>query len=340
MEEKRNLQRTTFVALLAAAALCLLMADTAAAAGTAAGTNIANQATANYTIGASSYLATSNTSTVRVAELLSSTVVWMDTPPGVAVSAGAADQPVTVRITNTGNGSETYLLSALSAGIGGDQFDPTLVGIVLDANGNGTYDAGVDTLYISGVNDPVLAADASRAVFVLNGIPAGAASGDRGITRLIVTSQTGTGAPGTSFAGAGDGGSDAVVGAWGGTQTVNAAYVVSGVNLVVNKSVTVIDPRGGTQPEPGALLRYTITVTVPGNGTATGVVVTDLVPANTTYVAGTLRLNGISLTDIADVPVPDAGDFNATIPGAVTVRLGNLTSASPVQIIIFDVRIN
>jgi len=178
-------------------------------------------------------------------------------------------------------------------------------------------------------------------VFVLNSIPAGAASGNLGITRFIVTSTTGTGAPGTSFAGAGDGGTDAVVGAWGGTQTVNAAYVVSGgVNVAMTKSVTIINPRGGTQPEPGAVLRYTITVSVPGNGTATGVVVIDAVPANTTYVAGSLRLNGISLTDIADVPVPDAGDFNATNPGAVTVRLGNLTSASPVQTINFDVQIN
>jgi len=337
MEDKRNLQQTILAAIIATAVLCLVVAGTATAAGTAAGTNIANQATANYTIGAVNYLATSNTSTVRVAELLSSTVVWMDTPPGVAVSAGAANQPVTVRITNTGNGSETYLLSAQSAGIGGDQFDPTLVGIVLDANGNGIYDAGVDTPYIPGVNDPSLAADGSRAVFVLNSIPASAANGDRGITRLIVTSQTGTGVPGTSFAGAGDGGSDAVVGAWGGTQTVNGAYIVSGVNAAVNKSVTVIDPRGGTQAEPGAILRYTITVSVTGGGTATGVVVIDQVPPNTTYVAGGLRLNGISLTDIADA---DAGDFNATTPGAITVKLGNLTSASPVQTIIFDVRIN
>lgn len=336
MEEKRNIQRTILAALIAAA-LCWAGAGTAAAAGTAAGTIIPGQATANYSIGAASYVATSNTATVRVDELLSSTVVWMDALPGVAVSAGDVSQPVTVRVTNTGNGSETYLLSAISAGIPGDQFDPALAGIALDANGNGAYDAGVDTVYTAGVNDPAVAADGSIALFVLNDIPAGVANGDRGFTSLIATSTTGTGIPGTTFAGAGDAGADAVVGAWGGTQTTNASYAVSGVSVLVSKAVTIIDTRGGTQPEPGALLRYTVTVSVPGSGTATGVVVTDTVPANTTYVAGTLRLNAASLTDIAD---PDAGDVGVTTPGVVTVGLGDLTNASPVQTISFDVRIN
>ncbi|MHB8844932.1 MAG: hypothetical protein ACYC7L_09310 [Nitrospirota bacterium] len=335
MNKNTNMQPTIFFALIAA--LCCAGAGIASAAGTPAGTIIPGQATANYTIGATSYVATSNTATVRVDELLSSTVVWMGALPGVAVSPGAVNQPVTVRVTNTGNGSETYLLSALSAGILGDQFDPALAGIALDANGNGTYEAGVDTVYTVGVTDPLVAADGSLALFVLNTIPPSAASGDQGFTRLIATSATGTGIPGATFAGAGDAGSDAVVGLWGGAQTANAAYVVGGVNVAVSKAVTVIDPRGGTRPEPGALLRYTITVTVPGSGTAAGVVITDMVPVNTTYVAGTLRLNAASLTDIADA---DAGDAGATTPGVVTVRLGDLTNASPVQTINFDVRIN
>jgi hypothetical protein len=68
-----------------------------------------------------------------------------------------------------------------------------------------------------------------------------------------------------------------------------------------------------------------------------GVVISDPVPVNTTPVAGTLRLNNSLLTDAADA---DAGDVNATTAGTVTVRLGDLNSASPVQTITFEVKIN
>ena len=53
----------------------------------------------------------------------------------------------------------------------GDQFDPTNARIYIDANGSGIYEPGVDPLYQTGVNDPLLAADAARLVFVLADIP-------------------------------------------------------------------------------------------------------------------------------------------------------------------------
>ena len=115
--------------------------------------------------------------------------------------------------------------------------------------------------------------------------------------------------------------------------------VVSSNDVSMNKTVLVLDPLGGNLPVRGATLRYTITVTAAGAGTAQNVVVSDPIPANTTYAAGTLRLNGVPLTDMADLPVPDAGDVGATTPNMVTVKLGNLTSASPVQTIVFDVTI-
>jgi hypothetical protein len=48
-------------------------------------------------------------------------------------------------------------------------------------------------------------------------------------------------------------------------------------------------------------------------------------------------LNGAPLTDAADA---DAGNFGVTAPNTITVNLGTLTSASPAQVIIFDVRID
>jgi hypothetical protein len=63
----------------------------------------------------------------------------------------------------------------------------------------------------------------------------------------------------------------------------------------------------------------------------------DPIPASTTYVAGTLRLNGSPLTDTdADT---DAGSFLLG-PPRVAVSLGDLTSAAGPQTIDFRVMIN
>jgi uncharacterized repeat protein (TIGR01451 family) len=48
----------------------------------------------------------------------------------------------------------------------------------------------------------------------------------------------------------------------------------------------------------GETLRYTITVQNIGNSNATNVVLRDLVPASTTYVAGSTSLNGVPIADI------------------------------------------
>ena len=88
---------------------------------------------------------------------------------------------------------------------------------------------------------------------------------------------------------------------------------------------------------PGATMTYNIGVSVTGPGTATGVVITDPIPANTTYTTGTLTRNAVSLTDVVDA---DAGDVGGTTPNTVTVDLGDLTAALPIQTISFEVIIN
>jgi uncharacterized repeat protein (TIGR01451 family) len=264
-------------------------------------------------------------------------MTWQDAAPGVTASPGQTNRVTTYRLTNTGNGTESYALSATGAGVAGDNFDPTVTSIYKDANGNGVYDAGTDTLYTAGVNDPALAADGTLTIFVLSTIPGGASDGNTGNVQLTAASKTGTGAPGTVLAGLGDGGVDAVIGPSGGTRTVTGTYVVTSVVVNVVKAATVIDQFGGAQPVPGATIRYTITVTVAGSGTALGVAIKDPIPVNTTYTAGTLKLNGNPLTDGVD---GDAGDVGGSTAGTATVSLGNLTSASPAQGIVFDVKIN
>ena len=315
------------------------------AGGTIPGTAITNQATATYGIGATTGLtSSSNTTTTTVAELLDVNVTWQDAT-NVTVNPGDTNQVLTFQITNTGNGSDTYSLAGLSTPLGGDDFDPTLVDVYLDSNGNGTYDPGTDTQYILGTNDPSLVADASLIVFVVNDIPLALADGDIGNSQLTVTSTTATGA-GTKVPGGGDSGSDLIVGTSGGEQSFVGTYVVSNVVVSVVKSAVVVsDPLGNTDPNaepvPGAVISYSIVVTVTGSGTAESVVITDVIPASTTYNDNSLLLNSAPLTDATGDDAGDVSDTDAdTRKDLLTVNLGNLTSASPVQTVSFSVTID
>jgi uncharacterized repeat protein (TIGR01451 family) len=307
------------------------------ALGTPAGTTINNQATVNYTMGASNYSLVSNTNTIRVDEVLNNVMTWQDAQP-VTVSPGQTNRALTMKLTNTGNGTDTCTLSAISTQVTGTDFIPASVTVYLDTNGNKTYNPGTDQLYVPGTNDPTLGADQSLTLFVLSDIPStGLTDGQKGNVLLTATSQTGIGAPGTVLSGKGPGGTDAVVGLSKGSSSDTGTYAVASLTVNVNKAVAVIDQLGGSQPMTGATVRYTLAVTATGSGTAMNVVITDPIPANTTYKPGTLKLNSALLTDAADV---DAGDVGGTTAGTVTVMLGNLTSASPADIITFDVKIN
>ena len=305
------------------------------AVGTTAGIDISNTATIDYVIAGSSTSVNSNTATLRVDEILDVNVAWQDAA-NIAVSTPDSNQVLTYLLTNTGNGNDSYTLNVQNL-LGGDQFDPALVNIYLDSNGNGNYNPGIDALYVAGSNDPVLAADASQTIFVLNDIPGGLAVGNLGNSQLTASSNTGSGAPGTSFANAGENNSNAIVGASGASSNATGIYEVIATTVSLNKSVVISDPLGGNQPMPGATMTYRIDVSVSGPGTATGVVITDPIPLNTSYTAGTLSLNAAALTDSVDA---DVGDVAGTTPNTVTVNLGDLTSASPVQSITFEVIIN
>jgi uncharacterized repeat protein (TIGR01451 family) len=323
------LTRITLVLLLT------VLSQTALAVGTGAGIDISNTATVDYSIAGSSGSVNSNTVTFRVDEKLDVNVTWQDAA-NVGISTPDINQVLTFLLTNTGNGNDSYNLSVQNT-LGGDQFDPVLVDIYLDANGNGNFNPGVDTLYIPGTNDPVLGADASQTIFVRNNIPASLNGGDIGNSQLTATSNTGSGAPGLSFPNAGDNNTTAVVGSSGGSSSAIGTYEVTNTTVTLLKSVVISDPLGGNQPMPGATLTYSIDVTVTGPGTANSVVITDPLPASTTYTTGSLTLNAASLTDVVDA---DAGDVSGTTPNTVTVDLGDLTPASPVQTITFEVIIN
>lgn len=324
-----------FLAQLFFALLLLSGSQPVLAVGTSAGVDISSRATVDYTIAGASGITTSAPVVLRVGETIDLTVSWQD-GANVAVNSPDTGRVIHFLLSNTGNGNDSYTLDVLNT-LTGDQFNPAFVSIYLDADGNGLFDSATDTLYTAGNNDPVLAADTSLAIFVLNNIPPSLNSGDLGNSQLNATSNTLSGTPGTSLAGAGENNSVAVVGNSGGTANDTATYIISGTAVALVKSVIITDPLGGNRPVTGATLRYRIDVTVTGPGTANGLVITDPIPTNTTYVAGSLRLNAIVLTDAQD---GDNGDVGSTNANTVTVNLGDLAPASPTQSIYFDVTIN
>lgn len=295
------------------------------AAGTAAGTNISNTATATWTDpGGTPQTKDSNTYVVQVDEILDVTVTANDAG-NVTVYTPSTSQVLSFTVKNTGNGSETYRLAAVDT-VTGDNFDPAIVKIWLD-DGDGVLETGPggDTLFSAGTNDPDLAADASVRVFVVSDIPTGLADGDIGRVRLTAESLTAQGnagveAPGYTFTGAGTGGSDAVVGSSTAYVSVSNGYVVSQATAAFVKSSTIADPFGGSNAVPGAVITYSLALTFNGSGTVTGAKIVDAIPAGTTYKANSLTLDTVALTDGVDA---DAGRYTGT---QVEVDLGSVAA--------------
>jgi len=317
--------------------LLAFMVQAAHAAGTAAGTDITNTASATFTdpVG-NPVTVSSNTTTLTVDEVLDVTIVANDAG-NVAVATPDTDAPLSFTVTNTGNGSEAFSLSFNNA-LGGDQFDPSNTRLYLD-DGDGILEIGTgDTLYVAGTNDPVLAADASRLVFMVNDMPAGRSNSDVARVDLLaeaITAQAtaGADAPGTTFAGQGANGSDAVVGSTQADASGQNGYVVSQVATTFGKTQSVLDQFGGSNAIPGAVITYTLTFAATGSGSLSGSQITDPIPANTTYLPGSLTLNAGGLTDTVDA---DAGRFTGA---GIAVDLGTVT-APATYTVTFRVTIN
>lgn len=322
---------------LAAAVLAAVAAPGAWAAGTAAGTNISNTATATYTDpGGVPRSQDSNTHVIQVDEILDVTVVSSD-GGAVGVYTPASDQVLRFTVRNTGNGPEVYRLSAVAA-VSGNPFDPVITKLWLD-DGDGVLETGPggDTEFSAGNNDPLLASDASVLVFVVSDIPAGRTDGDLGNVRLEAEADTARATPaldvaGTTFAGAGEGGSDAVAGSSQAFASATNGYRVAQAAAAFTKSSTVLDPFGGSNAVPGAVITYTLSLQFTGSGTVTGARIVDPIPAGTLYVDDSLTLGGLTLTEEADA---DAGVFTGT---RIEVDLGDV-AAPATRVVTFKVTV-
>lgn len=103
------------------------------------------------------------------------------------------------------------------------------------------------------------------------------------------------------------------------------------------------DVNGNSLVDPGDTLQYTITLSNSGATPATGVVLTDTVPANTTYVSGSTLMNGVAIAD----PLPGISPI-ANGTGVVSSGLtppsppptGGTLAAGGTGVVTFKVQVN
>lgn len=135
----------------------------------------------------------------------------------------------------------------------------------------------------------------------------------------MAVAVTGSGAPGTTFANAGQGGGNAVVGNTGADADANSFLAVQAAAIALLKSATIVDPFGGNRPVPGAVITYSIVATISGAGSLNNVVITDPIPTGTLYQPGSMTLEAAAQTDAVDGT--DNADFNGT---RVRIGAGNV----------------
>ena len=355
--------RTLVVALTASFAL----ASAAQAQSTVAGTVISNQAQASYTVNGSAQSSSSNTATFVVDRKVNFTLVT-DQAANTQVNLSQTNAVLSFRLTNTTNGTQDFILdadqAALAAGIlpGTDNFDMSNVRIFVDSNGNGVYDAGVDV----GTYIDELSPDASVEIFLVADVPnqananlaflslhATVAAGGTANTRGAALVATDLLLPNSDtdvdivFA---DGDSDgAYLGDFArngqarayaafevGTHAIDLSFVKT--QHVVSDGINLTNPRA----IPGAVVEYCLTVR---NQTlltaATGLSLTDVVPANTTYVAGSITVGdpgALGVCNINTAPLSDASAYNASTR-TITAALGTLAGGGA-RAVAFRVTLN
>lgn len=298
------------------------------AAGADAGTTISNTATVSYSVGGVGQPTVANTPTVFTVDR--KVVFRVDETAPIATTTVAPGQTAAVTtftVTNTSNATMDFglALTQLAGGTsihgGTDSFDATAPVIYADSNGNGTYEPATDTTVLTFL-DEVLE-DTSRTVFVVANIPVGRVSGD--VAGVTLTGQAriggvaGQGAIATATPGANTAGVDTVLAdtAYDALNTANDGfgvarddYTVAAANLAAEKTIRVIEDPVNTIASgnaanakliPGATVEYCIIVSNGAGGAlATGISVSDPVPATLSIIASSLRINGTATAGVCN----------------------------------------
>lgn len=297
-----------------AAALVAFSASPALAAGTTAGESITNTVYVDFQVGGVNQTTVQGSDSFTVDRKVNVLVTEVGSAT-TSVGPGQTQAVTTFEVSNLSN--DTIDLALSVAQPTSDQFDMTTVEIYLD-DGDGVFDSG-DTLVTS--LDEV-AEDGTATVFVVANVPIDRVTGDVAQVTLTATAHAGGGAGSlgallTATAGGNTSGVDTVLadgaGAtdlqYDGKFSANDSYTVLAAAMTAQKRSRIVsDPVNGTSnPKaiPGATVEYCIAVSnASGSATATGVAISDTLPADLTYdstfgifVDGTVDGSGNCNTD-------------------------------------------
>jgi len=238
-----------------------------------ANTTIGNQATATYTDnGGNQRTVTSNTVETVVQQVAGVTVssgLNKSVSPG-----GTVTYPHT--ITNNGNGSDSFNLTAVDADNGNFDITNANIEIYPDADGNGVPDNNTPITSTPNIN-----AGDSYGFIISANMPASATDGqfeDIGLTASSVFDQNEGNTPPAQ------------------ATATNKATIAEDAVIDVQKSVST------STAQPTDEVTFTLTFSNNGNADGTNLEITDPIPSGLTYVAGSGNWSGSgsALTDAAD----------------------------------------
>lgn len=368
-----TLARTPFARIAATGlvVVALSFAGTAQAAGTAAGTSIANVATVDYEVGTiaqtpiessptgNSTPGTNNgtATTFLVDNRVDLTLVETDSAPS-PVSPGQPDVVATFNLTNTGNETQGYALAAANLATGavvhGNADDQQVNNLraFADTDGSGDFSGG-DTQFVDS-----LAADANVLVFVVADVPIGAVNGEfANVSMTATTAEAGTSGATivTETSGGNTAGVDVVFADAGndGLELAEDGFAISSAALAVTKAESIVsDPINGTTDPlyiPGAVVEYTITIVNTGGANAEQVSVTDVIGGDLTLALGEYGggadieydLAGATTGCTANNADPDpCGLTGSTLEADVNATLGTNAGVDDTLVVRFRVTIN
>lgn len=281
--------------------------QSAYAVGTAATTTVNNRATVTYSVsgnpqapiessptGNSNPGAGNGTSTTFVVDNRIDFTVDEVSGNATVVTPGQTNAVLTFLVTNEGNAPQGFQLDAQNLANGttlfsqNDNVDFLPLNTFVDANGNGTYDPGVD----NATDIDTLAADDDVAVFVVINVPLTSTNAQYANVRMqAIATAPGTGAatPATETAGGDTAGVDIVFGDDGedNVEVDDDQYAVQSAALLITKTSDVIDDPFNAPADaiaiPGAVVEYSVTIANTGLVAAGGVSISDTLDANLTF---------------------------------------------------------
>jgi len=312
-----RLFRAGAAALALIGALTISAGAQAAPGETSAGATVSNLATLSYSVGGTAQANIGSTQAGNTSGAGTATTFLVDSKVNLtlierstsftSVAPGALNQVTAFTLTNTGNDTHDYSLTAanVTATVFGlaDTFDVANFEYYIDVNNDQLLDVG-DTS-ITAVND--LARDASINLLVVADIPAAQGNGTQAAISLTAVALTSAGAALTEavntqggveyvFADAattstlGTGGTDPGQTARDRTAVAYDAYRVAAAIISVSKTTAVVcDPFNGSGANraniPGAIVRWTVTVSNSASASASATLtqVTDALNTNTTF---------------------------------------------------------